>query len=450
MKLDYIELIASESLENFLSTLVIEVFPSYTTVNPAYAKKLDDMKSALENYVNDKTLERPFLYLILGPPGAGKSYLIKRLTDHLSAKQAPSSTAKLTFQAANISEMLEPGELHQLYQNIKANNESGSFTITLLDEFDVKWGDGSAIKYLINPIYDGKFWNGKKFEEFGKCAFFFAGSYLQNRDVLMRTQKLLAGVDLSKFLLDFYIDRRRANDARGMQEIKDIQDFCQVHQKWRADVDPHTDTILYLRGLDKIRDFLSRVAGNVFEIIDVSWPLSVTQEEFVIGDGPDVRPSAKLNPREVVGFIKRLEEQEQTFICYESTNAPVLEYKNVLLCERLLRVVDFLNKRFKTQFIEKGYSDFAVDRRLLNFLTVAPLINGMRSLEQLVGKINNPVESRIDYQRFKAKEIAMIVYDSQKFADPAQIWETLRDENVKLSNLTAGQTNGYVGIPLRK
>src|SRR6185369_1502884 len=242
MKLSYLDLITSSDLSSFLGRSMVEVFPGFSTVNSVYKEKLKRIEHSLTTYLQDETLSRPFLYLILGSPGAGKSHLVKSVINSLKGVCQKS----ITFQSANLSEMSGPKELHGLFNSVVNNSKAGSFTVTFLDEFDVKFEGGSAIKYLINPIYDGQFWDGNEFKKFGRCAFFFAGSYLQDRDTLLKTQKAMSGIDLGKFLLALYLEMQAQDDRDAMRQIRELQEFCHTHQRWRSEADPRTDTIAYL------------------------------------------------------------------------------------------------------------------------------------------------------------------------------------------------------------
>lgn len=441
MRLSYLDLISSKDFEDFIRDKVLEVFPGFSTINPVYKEKLLKMQRSLARYISDETLSRPLLYLILGPPGAGKSYLVKCLTkslDRLALKG-------LKFQAANLSEMTQPSELYKLFQNIINNARRGLFTVTFLDEFDVKLEGGSAIKHLINPIYDGQFWNGKKVQKFGRCAFFFAGSYLQDRETLVRAQKLMSGIDLNKFLLSIYLEMRNKGELQAMQQIKELQDFCYTQQKWRMAADPRTDVIFYLRSLEKIRDFLSRVGGNTFEIIDLACPLSLTQEQFTI-EGQLVSPSARVKLAEIIAYVMYCEAEENTFLSYD----PLLEYKNVMLCERLARVIQAISGRFGDMLRKENRSYFEVDRRLLNFLTVVPLINGMRSLEQLICHIEVPANGQVKCCEFDRDDMGMVIQDNPQFYSPVQVWDELRNANARLGSLMhseISQTADYIRIP---
>jgi hypothetical protein len=449
MKNDYVATISSPDLSQFVE-FAAKPFPNFTTVNDSYADQLSKMKNLVRDYFHDETLTRPFSYLILGPPGAGKSFLMKSLVEKLKEEQQPKKRRRrlsFDFQSINLSEVVNPSELHKFYEQIKNNSKNEICTVTLLDEVDVRWGGSSAIKHLINPMYDGEYWNGVKSEQFGRCAFFFAGSYLQDRETLLKTQKVLTGLDLSKFLLDMYLEMRSRNDIEATRDLKEVQEFCYAQHRWRADLDPRADTIAYLRSLEKIKDFLSRIAGNFFEMIDVSAPLHVTHEPFVVSEG-EVNPTPRLKPIEVTRFIKRTEieksetSEDEKFLGYrefESASEPIREYKNVLLCERLLRVIGAIEKRFKKSWPD-NLKEFKVQRKLLNLLTVAPLINGMRSLEQLVNLLDAPDPENLGVvkrtARFKLEEISMIINNAEDFSDPSEVWYQLKDQNSALNNVS--------------
>ena len=460
MKNDYVATISSPDLSPLFRDAT-EVFPDFTTVNDSYADHLSRMKNLVGNYFEDETLTRPFSYLILGPPGAGKSFLMRSLVEKLKQDQQSKRRrrrAEFAFQSINLSEVVNPTELYKFYEQIQKNTEKGHYTVTLLDEVDVRWGGSSAIKHLINPMYDGEYWNGVESKKFGRCAFFFAGSYLQDRETLLKTQRVLIGLDLSKFLLDMYLEMRSRNNIEAMRDLKEVQDFCYAQHRWRADIDPRADTIVYLRNLEKIKDFLSRIAGNFFEMIDVSAPLHVTHEPFVVSEG-EVNPTPRLKPIEVTRFIKRSEiEKSETsedekflgFREFESASEPIREYKNVLLCERLLRVIGAIEKRFKKSWPD-NLKEFKVQRKLLNLLTVAPLINGMRSLEQLVSLLEAPDEEHLGVVKrkasFKLEEISMIVNNAEDFSDSSEVWHELKTQNSALNKVSE---NDMVTVPIKR
>jgi hypothetical protein len=325
--------------------------------------------------------------------------------------------------------MSHPDELHAVFENVIANNNEGFMTVTFLDEFDVKFQDGSAIKSLINPVYDGQYWSGGKFQKFGRSIFFFAGSYLRDWETLARVQRA-AGLNLSRFLLDLYLAHHRLGNTEALARIAELQRLCDVHRRWRTEADPRTDVVGYLLELDKIRDFLSRVGGNIVEILDLTWPLGVTQELFVF-EGTEVRPSTRVRLTDVVTFVQSSESAENGFRDYSEAHEPLLDFKNRLVCERAMRVGQALAARFKGG----GLAGIDVDRRLFNFLTLVPLVNGMRSLEQLVNSIEARTDGRLSFRDLRKEDTLMVIQENPRFRDPLQVWDEVCRANRRLSQL---------------
>jgi hypothetical protein len=167
-------------------------------------------------------------------------------------------------------------------------------------------------------------------------------------------------------------------------------------------------------------------------MIDVSAPLHVTQPVYAISRNSRVSSSPKLRAVEVVRLIKTREQRENCFVTFDSPSEPLLEYKNVLLCERLGRVILAIEKRFKKLY--GTAKEFKVERKLLSFLTVVPLINGMRSLEQLINKLDLPQNGVIGQRgSFKVEEISMIVHNAEEFSDALQVWREMARQNTALA-----------------
>ncbi len=165
---------------------------------------------------------------------------------------------------------------------------------------------------------------------------------------------------------------------------------------------------------------------------DVSAPLHLTRDPFRISGDGDIQPSPRLRVTELVRLIKRREQQNGRFEVFDTPSRPILEYKNAILCERLLRVVGQIQKRFKTQF-KKDAKAFFIDRPLLNFLTVVPLINGMRSLEQLVNKLEFSVDSAVVRHRgYKLDDIVMMIHNASEFDEVTQVWYRMKRVNQAL------------------
>jgi hypothetical protein len=185
------------------------------TVNSVYRRDLVKAQYDLYEYFN-RSLHRPFNCLLLGPPGSGKSFIAKQLADFENRADfaqlsdfgidtkagglqpgGPSDrVTRAKFFEYNLSQLHRPDEITQIFRDIA--RLAAEPKIVLLDEFDVKIGSSSVIRYLIEPMYDGKVAG----TELGKTAFIFSGSYLSNKELLGRLQREKSQIDLPKFMFD--------------------------------------------------------------------------------------------------------------------------------------------------------------------------------------------------------------------------------------------------------
>src|ERR1700751_1451196 len=89
---------------------------------------------------------------------------------------------------------------------------------------------------------------------------------------------------------------------------------------------------------------------------------------------PDPQVAAQLI--ELVDGLRRGPISER-FRQYTDVQQPILEYKNLLLIDRLARVADLLKRTHKAAPVK-------ISRALLNYLVTVPLVHGMRSLSTII------------------------------------------------------------------
>jgi hypothetical protein len=90
--------------------------------------------------------------------------------------------------------------------------------------------------------------------------------------------------------------------------------------------------------------------------------------------------------------------------------------------------------------VDKRFADkvgpLKIKRGILNYLSVTPLINGMRSLEQLVNRLQLEGDTVTAKPAvFKEEEIAMIVHGASEFENSTSVWWKLRMQNVTFGNI---------------
>lgn len=440
-KYDYVGCLISGTLGGSTEGLPApkEVFTGFSTINPEYGQQLDILKMRLEDYIQDADREKPCLNLVLGAAGSGKSYLVQRLVKELRSqakrrardnREHPDTPDKregpeIRYEEVNLSELTGPDDLYPLYSTIAKNHERKEITVVFLDECDVTWGGSSAIKYLIGPIYDGKFWDRRagRHLSLGRCIFCFAGSYLQDRQTVVNVQNPLSATDVTEILGELVIQLQRYRLGRYVEPTRQLQDFLYTNSTWRAERDPRSDILGYLQQLEKVRDFLSRIGGNIFEIVDLSDPLSLTQNRYSIALGGDVKPSDQIDVGRIVRFVKAQDSETGRLTTFGSPSEPLLHFKNMLLCERLIRVVGMIKKRFRRKDV------IGIERRLLNFLSVVPLLNGMRSLQQLIDLLPPPQCDEILVNSWNFADLELFVRNPGEYQSPTEVWNAVRTSN---------------------
>jgi hypothetical protein len=422
---------------NGIAPLAIAPFgkkQEYRTCDPCFADDITNAAERLRKYFespssrkNDKS-ER-LNCLIMGPPGAGKTFVAKTLCSGLGDTE---------FLEFNVADFGSPEGANTMFDHIR-RSATRKKTVVFVDEFDVTIGGSSFIRYLINPIYSGEYFNsnGSK-EELGKVAFLFSGSYLRSKYVLSTLLHHVADFDLTRFLFDVY-NSLPSNYANERSTVREQLDLAMKYREARSATEADQDVLDYLRRLDKLRDFLSRINGFILELPDTSDPLRVTDEplalvrnfqsEISLGDDANLGCGMtwrKLSAQRHAAFGDNAEEQPQNrppelklsrtelapavvafvqataktprrskgtdkqltsrFRQFDHPTDAILEYKNMLLLERLTRILVLLRKKH-------GNQNLSIRRDTLAYLSMVRLEHGVRSLEVLLGYLKPVSES---------------------------------------------------------
>jgi hypothetical protein len=110
---------------------------------------------------------------------------------------------------------------------------------------------------------------------------------------------------------------------------------------------------------------------------------------------------------------------------------PILSFKNMLLCERLARVIMMIEDKFASETCRV----VKISRKLLNYLAVIPLIHGMRSLEYIIGQLsasNSATDETLIYlDRPQLNEdiVRMHLRMEGDYRDESSVWAAMRSAN---------------------
>lgn len=370
---------------------------SLMTCNPAFARGLREAGLRIEEYFNSDSdkAQPPLNCLLLGPPGAGKTFIARQLG------------GKHSFQEINLSKIDDPAQLTSQLERSKAR-------VVFFDEFDVKMSGSSVVRFLLDPMTDK--------DNYGNTVFIFSGSYLSHIHVLRTLQGGTSNFDLPRMLTDLVF---AAPSEEYEKEVLQLYHASVEYHQAAANQSPGSDVVAYLNSLDKMKDFLSRINGFLVQIPDISSPLETTFPRNVVSDRSiesinHVRLASNAAIAEnIIGFVRELEPAGtlgstiqvpgvlpiEGKYSADTHNQILLQYKNMLITERLSLVKMFLSEKFGM---------CKVKRKRLHFLSTVPLLHNIRSLRFLIEQTLDR-ESQEQQQGEFSDQITTVI---QKKVDP--------------------------------
>ncbi|MBK9305035.1 MAG: ATP-binding protein, partial [bacterium] len=152
--------------EAALSGIPYGRFGKLYTVDRIELNGFYSIRKLISDYVGEENPGKPLSLGVFGPPGSGKSFGIKQITQGILGRGA----TILTFNLSQFTgpEMLA-GALHQVRDEVLR----GHVPVVFWDEFDSR--ELMWLQYMLAPMNDGEFLEGQVTHPVGKCIFIFAG-----------------------------------------------------------------------------------------------------------------------------------------------------------------------------------------------------------------------------------------------------------------------------------
>jgi hypothetical protein len=164
--------LAAQNIVKFGKEIALQSIPhlkigKYFTVDREEIERMNTVRNLILDYQMSAET-RPLSIAVFGPPGVGKSFAIKELSEVLFGKDL------LEF---NLSQFEELDVLHEAFHEVRSQSVKGQMPLAFWDEFDSMRGSirFGWLKEFLAPMQDGKFVAHGRVHPFGKCIFIFAG-----------------------------------------------------------------------------------------------------------------------------------------------------------------------------------------------------------------------------------------------------------------------------------
>jgi hypothetical protein len=142
------------------------VFGKLTAVDRVEIESLRGLERLIKGYESDPRPSKPLSIAVFGPPGSGKSFGVKQIAKSVLGDEVPI----LEF---NLSHYADPQELVGALHQVRDKVLGGTTPVVFWDEFDSR--EYLWLQYLLAPMQDGAFQEGRITHPIGKCVFVFAG-----------------------------------------------------------------------------------------------------------------------------------------------------------------------------------------------------------------------------------------------------------------------------------
>jgi hypothetical protein len=140
-------------------------YGDYLTADREEIERVNALHNLILSYRDNTRDRQPLSIAVFGPPGSGKSFVVKQLLSTVFEDEKP-----LEF---NLSQLAGPEDLYEAFHQVRDRSIKGSIPLVFWDEFDVdhlKW-----LKQFLAPMQDGEFQVGSVKHHFGRSVFVFAG-----------------------------------------------------------------------------------------------------------------------------------------------------------------------------------------------------------------------------------------------------------------------------------
>ncbi|MGR6835988.1 AAA family ATPase [Syntrophomonas erecta] len=154
-----------------LADVPIETIGAWSSADRQEIEGVRSVNNAMKDYLGIKNPELPLCVAVFGPPGSGKSFVVKEIAKGLGIAE----DAQLTF---NLSQFESYEELQTAFHQVRDLNLKGKLPLVFWDEFDTPCAGQPLgwLRYFLAPMQDGVFTDQGVSHPLGGGIHVFAGA----------------------------------------------------------------------------------------------------------------------------------------------------------------------------------------------------------------------------------------------------------------------------------
>jgi hypothetical protein len=133
------------------------------------------VRALVQSYLSNPSSNKPLGIAVFGPPGAGKGFAVKNITETLPDRLK--NLIKDDRHECNLTALSDPEDLTHYFQLSRNSTLRGKVPLLFFDEFDcsVERTEFYWLKHFLAPLQDGEFRSGHNVHPIGRAIFIFAG-----------------------------------------------------------------------------------------------------------------------------------------------------------------------------------------------------------------------------------------------------------------------------------
>ncbi len=153
-------------------------------------KQLETFRDLITQYIEQRSSSRPLCLSLFGPPGSGKSFVVKQLMTEVEANlrrnisDSSEFKLKLPITTLNLTQVSASNDLARALARIAGEQDDDTVPIVFFDEFDASRGSAvyGWLAWFLAPMNDGEILIEGALVRLKRAIYVFAGGTAATMD----------------------------------------------------------------------------------------------------------------------------------------------------------------------------------------------------------------------------------------------------------------------------